>query len=140
LGNDENRDKYNAGPEPKNRFGFRGTFNSTLYYEDFKGAVAFFQHVLGPPVYVEGEGTRAWRIGEGWLTILKGTDGNPKNTELTLELNTPAEAEQLQVQMIEAGACGDPPTNQIMFVPVRYCPVKDPFGVEILVFSQLGTD
>jgi hypothetical protein len=94
--------------------------------------------VLGSPAYVEGEATRGWRIGSGWLTLLQGKQGNPRNVEIGFEVETPEEAEALQRTFLAAGAKGPEPSDQLMYRPVRYCPVQDPFGVEILIVAALG--
>jgi hypothetical protein len=124
-------------PAPEPRIHFRGSFGATLFFEDFGPAIAFYERVLGPPSYVEGTGTRGWPIGSGWLTILKGQSGNPQNVEITFELETIEEAEALQQDFIAAGAKGPAPSDQLMYRPVRSCPVVDPFGLEILVVAPL---
>jgi uncharacterized glyoxalase superfamily protein PhnB len=131
------RRKYFVTPSPGQRFHFRNAFGVTLYFEDFQAAISFYEEVLGPPAYVEGEGTRGWPIGNGWLTLLKGTQGNPQNVEITLELETVAEAEALQSAFIKPGARGQPPSDQLMYRPVRCCPVVDPFGLQIMIIAQL---
>ena len=134
------KDAYFTKPPPKQLYQFRGSFGTTLYYEDYIQAVAYYEKVLGPPGYVEGIGTRGWQIGDGWLTLLKGTQGNPKNVEITFEMATVEQAEKLQQSFIDAGGKGSPPSNQLMYTPVRFCPVIDPFGVDLLVISQLDDD
>jgi hypothetical protein len=129
---------YIIDPPPEPRFRFQGSFSITLYYEDFEAAISYYENVLGPPGYVEGKGTRGWRIGSGWLTILMGNNGNPRNVEIPFEMETPAQAEKLQKAFIQAGGKGAPPTDELMYVPVRSCPVIDPFGTDILVFSKLN--
>jgi hypothetical protein len=86
---------------------------------------------------VEGEGTKGWQIGSGWLTLLRGRQGNPQNVEITLELETAVEAEALQRSFIAAGARGPAPSDQLMYRPVRSCPVTDPFGMEIMIVGPL---
>jgi hypothetical protein len=134
---DEYRRAYFVDPAPKPRFRFKNAFGATLYFEDFQRAVAFYEAVLGPPSYVEGEGTRGWPVAGGWLTLLKGRSGNPRNVEVTFELETADEAEQLQSAFIDAGGHGSPPSDQLMYRPVRTCPVVDPFGTEIMIISPL---
>jgi uncharacterized glyoxalase superfamily protein PhnB len=125
-------------PPPESRFRFRDSFGVTLYFEEFEAAIAFYEEVLGPPSYVEGEGTRGWRIGDGWLTLLKGKQGNPQNVEIAFELETVEEAEALQSAFIAAGATGSTPSDQLMYRPVRSCPVVDPFGTEIMIICPLA--
>ena len=101
-------------------------------------AVDYYAKVLGPPAYAEGTGTRGWQIGAGWLTLLRGSRGNPTNVEITFDMETPTQAEKLQQAFIDAGGKGTPPSNQLMYVPIRACPIVDPFGTEILVISRLS--
>jgi len=108
-----------------------------LYFEDFDAATAFYARVLGPPAYVEGTDTRGWPVGRGWLTLLRGKSGNPRNVEVTFEVETAAEAEALQQSFIAAGAAGRAPSDQLMYRPVRSCPVVDPFGLEIMIVAPL---
>jgi len=132
------RKSYFVEPAPRPRFHFTGAFGVTLFYENYPAAVAFYERVLGPPAYVEGEGTRGWPIGSGWLTLLQGRQGNPQNVEVTFELATAAEAEALQAGFITAGAKGVPPSDQLMYRPIRSCPVTDPFGVDLLMIAPLA--
>lgn len=136
----EYRKAHFVQPPPQNRFQFVGSFGTTLYYQDYQQATAFFEDVLGPPSYVEGEFTRGWSIGSGWLTLLRGKCGNPQNVEITLELVNVEEAEALQQAFIAAGAKGQPPTDQLMYRPVRTCPVVDPYGLEIMIIAPLEQD
>ncbi len=129
---------YFVNPQPEPRFHFAGTFGLTLYYQDFDAAVAFYEQVLGVAGYQEGADTRGWRIGQGWLTLLRGKQGNPQNVEITFELDTPAAAEAMQQAFIQAGAQGIAPSDQLMYTPVRICPVTDPFGVDVMIFAQLA--
>ena len=131
------RRSFFVDPPPEQRFRFRGSFGATMYFEDYRAAIGFYEKVLGPPSYVEGEGTRGWPIAGGWLTLLQGREGNPRNAEITLEVESPEEAEALQRDFILAGAKGQAPSNQLMYRPVRHCPVKDPFGLEILIIAPL---
>lgn len=137
---EEYRRAYFVEPPPNQRFLFRNSFGVTLFYEDFQEAVAFYTKVLGEPAYVEGEGTRGWPVGEGWLTLLQGKSGNPTNVEIALELPTVEEAEAMQRALLAAGAKGAPPSDQLMYRPVRTCPVTDPFSVDIMIIAPLGDD
>jgi hypothetical protein len=53
-------------------------------------------------------------------------------------MRTPEEAERLQAALVEAGGRAEPPGDQLMYVPVRYCPARDPFGTLILVICPLA--
>jgi len=128
---------YFVDPPPKQRYTFTGNFGVTLFYQDYEAAIAYYEKVLGPPAYTEGAGTRGWRIGEGWLTLLKGKSGNPRNLEITFIVSSPLEAEALQRAFIEAGGAGPAPSDELMYEPIRYCSVTDPFGVDLLIVSPL---
>ncbi|MBT8203437.1 MAG: hypothetical protein HKN74_12090 [Acidimicrobiia bacterium] len=93
--------------------------------------------MLGPPSYVEGSGTRSWILNGTWLTLLRGTHGNPANVEVPFVMATPDEADRLHRAFIDAGGTGPDPIDTLMGVPVRYCPAKDPFGVDLLVYCPL---
>jgi hypothetical protein len=129
--------KFFTDPAPEPLFNFSNAFSVTLYYEDYDAAVAYYQEVLGPPAYKEGKGTNGWQIGSAWLTLLTGSSGNPSNVEVTFQVDTPDEAEELHQRFIKAGGKGEPPSDQLMYLPIRYCPVQDPFGTDILIISPL---
>jgi hypothetical protein len=130
------RQAYFVDPAPEPRFGFAGLLGLTLYYQDYQAAVDFYQMVLGPPAYAEGEGTRGWRLGNTWLTLLQGRSGQPSNVEVSIVMESVEEAERLQRAFIEAGATGPEPVDGLMYEPVRLCPVTDPFGTQLLIFSK----
>jgi hypothetical protein len=130
--------KYFAAPPPEPRYSFKGDFGVTLFYQDYEAAIAYYEQVLGPPAYLEGEGTRGWRISRGWLTLLKGKSGNPRNLEITFVMSSPEEAEALQRAFIDAGGTGPLPSDALMYEPIRYCAVSDPFGVNLLVISAIA--
>ena len=127
------------GSPPVQPFPFTDSFGVTLYFEDFDAAVAHHAELLGPPGYVEGEGTRGWAIGSGWLTLLRGRAGNPRNLELTFEVEGVKEAERLQNAFITKGGKGLDPSDELMYWPIRSCSVTDPFGTDILVIAQRET-
>lgn len=131
------RAAYFVDPEPEPRFAFSGSFGVTLYFAAYAAAVAYYTQVLGPPAYVEGSGTRGWRIGSGWLTLLRGNSGGPQNVEVAFWMRTPAEAEALQRAFIAAGGKGSAPSDQLMYAPIRACPVQDPFGTDLLIVGPL---
>ncbi len=128
--------QFFADPPPPPRFAFSHT-HTTLFYADYAAAVDYYTRVLGPPFYVEGEGTRGWLLGASWLTLLRGRAGNPRNVEVTITMETPEAAEALQAALIAAGGQGPDPSDQLMYVPVRTCPVTDPFGTDLLVVAPL---
>jgi len=132
------RKNYFADPAPEPRYNFVGDFGITLFYQDYAAAIAYYECVLGPAAYAEGEGTRGWRVGQGWLTLLKGKSGNPRNLEITFIVSSSAEAEMLQNAFIEAGGSGSVPSDELIYEPIRYCAVTDPFGVDLLIISPLA--
>lgn len=69
--------------------------------------------------------------------LIQGKSGNPTNVEITFEVATPEEAESLQRAFIEAGGGGPFPSDKLMYEPIRFCAVTDPFGVGLLVISPL---
>jgi len=129
---------YFTDPPPEQRYNFTGDFGVTLFYQDYAPAIAYYERVLGPPAYVEGDGTRGWRVGQGWLTLLKGESGNPRNLEITFMVSSPAQSEALQRAFIGAGGAGPAPSDELMYEPIRYCAVTDPFGTALLIISSLA--
>lgn len=132
------RRNYFVNPQPEPRFEFLGLHGVTLFFSDFKAALEYYTRVLGPPAYVEGAATRGWQLGNTWLTLLEWEKGSPRNVELNIVMITSRDAERLQTAFIEAGGKGEPPSDQLMYEPVRFCPVVDPFGTHILIFSRLS--
>jgi len=131
------KDKYFVKPQPEPRFDFVGLNGIALYFEDYEKALNYYTAILGPPNYIEGKFTHGWGLGNSWLTIFPSKEGDPKNVELTINMPSPEEAERLHQAFIDSGGAGDPPSNQLMYEPIRYCAVKDPFGTEIIVISPL---
>jgi hypothetical protein len=132
------RHAYFTDPAPDPRFDLEGVLGITLYFSEYGEAVEFYTTVLGPPAYVEGRGTRGWRLGGTWLTLLSGGDGAPSNVEIPIVTSTPAEAERLQKAFIDAGGTGPHPSDRLMYEPIRSCPVTDPFGTHLLIMARLG--
>lgn len=133
---DAYRRAYFVKPAPTPRYRFAGNFAVTLYYADYAAAVDYYTAVLGPPAYVEGSATHGWPIGNGWLTLLQGKDGNPRNVEVGVWLENAAEAARLQRACIDAGGRGAAPAEALMYVPVYLYPVTDPFGVDLLLITR----
>jgi hypothetical protein len=131
------REKYFVEPAPAESFETVGVLGATLFIQDYELAVDYYTSVLGPPGYVEGEGTRGWRLGNSWLTLLRGQQGNPRNVEVNIVMESPEEAERMQRAFIEAGGVGPAPSDQLMYEPVRMCPVTDPFGTALMIFAPL---
>jgi hypothetical protein len=134
---DAYRREHFVEPAPEPRFQFAQGGGPTLWFADYDGALAYYTEVLGEPNYVEGDATRGWRIGSSWLTLFAGGDGHPRNVEIGIEMETAEDAERLQRAFVEAGGTGADPSDELMYAPIRYCPVTDPFGTELLVFAPL---
>ena len=131
------KQEFYVDPQPEARFKFSGTFSVALFFENYAAVIAYYEKVLGPPNYSEGAGTRGWRIGAGWLTLFQGKSGNPQNVEVTFVMETPEQAEALHRAFIEAGGEGLPPSDELMYEPIRFCSVTDPFGTALLIISPL---
>ena len=129
---------YFTKPQPEPKFDFIGLHGVALFFSNYEKAVAYYTDVLGPPAYVEGEFTNGWQIGNIWLTLFPSDAGNPQNAEIHFLVNTPAEADRLHTAFIEAGGSGEPPSDQLMYEPIRFCSVKDPFGTNILIVAVLA--
>ena len=134
---EEYRQSFFTDPQPEPRHRFTGSFGVALYFGEFGPARDFYTQVLGPAAYVEGDGTLGWRVGSGWLTLLEGGRESPVNVEIVLEVESPADAERLRAAFIDAGGSGPEPSDQLMYRPLRYCPVRDPFGTELLIVAPL---
>lgn len=129
---------YFTSPPPEPKFDFIGIKETAIYFEEYEPVVAFYIEVLGPPAYVEGKYTHSWTLGGSRLTFLKGKNGGPQNVEIVIYMTSPKEAERLQAVFIEAGGKGEPPSDQLMHEPIRYCFVQDPFGTSFLIVSPLS--
>lgn len=134
---DNYKKAYFADPQPRPKFDFIGLHGIALFFSEYEAAAAYYTNVLGPPVYVEGSSTKGWQVGNNWLTLFPSTSGNPQNIEIHFLMKSPEEAERLQRAFIEAGGKGESPSDQLMYEPIRYCAVQDPFGTDILVVSRL---
>jgi len=108
-----------------------------MYLHDWAKAVAFYTHLLGKPRYQEGPDIHGWELGTTWLTIFPDY-GNPDRTQsFTICMPTVKQAESLQKKCENLGAKIRPPSNQLMYKPIRHCPVTDPFGNEVLITAKL---
>ena len=83
-------------------------------------------------------------MGTTWLTVFPsraGTDpaGNPRNAEFAVQVATPAEVDLLHTTLTAAGArTVMAPADTVMYEPMRYCCVDDPFGMRIDVYCPIG--
>ena len=133
----EYRRQFFVDPPPEPRFEIRGIGGVSIFVADFATALAYYTEVLGSPDYVEGDNTRGWRLGNAWLTLFPSTDGGPHNADIQLELATCAEAERLHEALIAAGGTGQPPSDELMYIPMRFCSATDPFGTQWVIYSPL---
>lgn len=124
-------------PQPEPRFAFDGLGGVALYFDRYGEAVSFYTEVLGPPNYVEGSATRGWLLGDSWLTLFAAKEGVPVNAEMQIRMSSPAEGDRLHAAFLAAGATGETPTDELMYEPIRFCSVTDPFGTEILIYAPL---
>jgi len=131
------RKNFFVDPAPIQIFSFEGLHGASLYFEEFDRALAYYTEVLGPPAYVEEEYTRGWQLDNTWLTLLLAREGNPRNAEINLVMSSAQEAERLQAAFIAAGGAGPSPSDALIFVPIRICPVIDPFGMQIMNYAAL---
>jgi uncharacterized glyoxalase superfamily protein PhnB len=131
------RRQFFADPPPEPRFDIRGIGGASLFVADYAAALTYYTAVLGPPDYVEGDDTRGWRLGSAWLTLFPAREGGPQNTDVQLEMATPTQAERLHGALIEAGGTGPAPSNELMYIPMRFCCVTDPFGSQWVIYAPL---
>ena len=103
-------DAENRSGSEEHRFNIVDLNYVSLYYEDFREAIAFYEKVFGPPEDVdEGGEIYGWRMGSTWLTLFPGKEGthkgsNPRNTEFAVQVSAPQEVDILFQALIEAGA------------------------------------
>lgn len=132
------RKNYFVEPAPEQRFDFKGLYGATLYFQDFERARKYYELVLGPPAYIEGRSTVGWRVGNTWLTLLRGKNGNPQNVEIAFVMQSPEDVGSLRQAFFDAGGSGEPPSDALMYEPIWACAVEDPFGTQILIYSRKG--
>ena len=130
------RNTYFVDPQPEERFTFAGIRGACLFVREYEAAVEFYSTVLGPPNYIEKEDhTHGWKLSNTWLTLFPGKEASPRNVSIEIQMKSPEEADRLQATFIEAGASGASPSDEFRYDPIRFCPVTDPFGTELLIFS-----
>jgi len=135
---EEYKKAYFVEPAPESKFDFVGLHGVALYFNDYDTAVTYYTKVLGKPAYVEGKFTNGWRIGNLWLTLFPSNSGGPQNAEVHFLMSTPQEADRLQKAFIDAGGKGEEPSDELMYEPIHFCSVQDPFGTSILIVSKLS--
>ena len=132
----EYREKFYTDPEPEPRYAFTGLAGYSIFVRDYDSALAYYTEVLGPPAYVEGASTHGWRIGDAWFTLFPARNEGPKRSEITIMMDSIEEAERLHADFIAAGGSGEPPSDELMYEPIRFCAVKDPFGTDLLIIAR----
>ena len=113
----------------------------SLYLNTLSEAVTFYSRVFGPPESVDQkQDIFGWRMGSTWLTLLPSKaglepDSNPRSTEFAVQVSAVVEVDHLYQALIAAGAKACmPPADTVMYEPMRFCCVDDPFGVRIDVY------
>jgi len=116
----------------------------TIYVKDFEAAVAFYSSVFGKPEYSEDKGRiLGWPMGATYLTIMTADQGidkdrNPCNSEFAIQVARPEEVDLLHRALVEAGATDFwDARDTVMYQPMRYAVVDDPFGVRIDIYCPL---
>lgn len=142
-----NYQEYRAAyhKDTASRYAFDRGFSAALYTPEYRNAVAFYSRVLGDPQYVEGELTHGWRIGNGWLTLfpleyLDGYDrqaGRLNPVELQFHLDGLSQLRALRAAFISAGGRGPEPSRELMYVPLWFAPLEDPFGNRVILTADL---
>jgi uncharacterized glyoxalase superfamily protein PhnB len=132
----EYREKFYVEPEPEQRYGFSGLAGYSIFIKEYDKALAYYTEVLGAPAYVEGEFTHGWRMGDTWFTLFPARQEGPKRMEVTILMDSIEEAERLHAAFIAAGGSGEAPSDELMYEPIRFCSVKDPFGTDVLIIAR----
>lgn len=117
----------------------------SLYFKDLDRALAFYSTVFGEPEVVEQDPIiYGYRMGSTWLTLFPSAGGtskesNPRNAEFAIQVTAPQEVDALYNALIAAGAVECMPVRDtVMYEPMRYGCVDDPFGVRIDVYCPAG--
>jgi len=112
----------------------------TVYVNDFEAAVAFYSKAFGEPEYSEDrDRILGWKMGATYLTVMTADpDRNPCNAEFAIQVARPEEVDLLHRTLVEAGATGFwDARDTVMYQPMRYAVVDDPFGVRIDIYCPL---
>ena len=127
-----------------NQYGIKGLNYVSLYFKDYDKAVAYYTEVFGPPVYSEDDPLCGWRLGSTWLTLFQSKDGtnpggNPCNAEFAIQVESPERVDILHKAFLDAGATDRwTPEDTVMYEPMRFSAVDDPFGVRIDVYYPMN--
>ncbi|HET8985405.1 MAG TPA: VOC family protein [Trueperaceae bacterium] len=124
-------------------FGIVGLGYVTIYPLDLPAAVAYYSSVFGPPDRDDpDDAVWGWRLGSTWLTLAFNAEGTvpgtrPANVEFAIEVTSVSEVDRLFDALVAAGGvAGRKPTDTVMYRPMRYAYVEDPFGVRIDVLHH----
>ena len=120
----------------------------SFYVEDLDAARAFYEKLLGPTKYTEGDGIVGLRLGDDWLTLFRAKDGphpdaGPRNCEFAIRVNTPEDVDAVYERMVELGAKpikGYGPTDTWMYEKMRFACIDDPFGIRVDVVCPLPAE
>jgi len=116
----------------------------TIYVKEFEAAVAFYTKVFGEPDYSEDDGRiLGWPMGKTYLTVMTCDQGpvrdeNPRNAEFAIQVAKPNEVDRLHRALVKAGATDFwDARDTVMYHPMRFAVVDDPFGVRIDIYCPL---
>ena len=124
------RRKYFVRPAPKKKAGIIGQQGISVYIKDYQAAQKYYSKVFGAPQYIEGPSVTGWALGEAWFSLFPSKEGNPKNVDFSLLMDSREKVEEIFTEFISAGAKGDPPQESLLYVPVYAAFLKDPFGLD----------
>ncbi len=129
------------------KFNIIGLNYVTLYLADHAAALTYYAQVFGPLDRDDpDDGVWGWRMGSTWLTVFPGKygtnpEGNPQNIEFAIQVATPDDVDNLYADFVAAGVkASRPPTDTVMYEPMRYAYVDDPFGVRIDIYCPISQD
>lgn len=129
------------------RFGISGLNYVSLYPADHRAALDYYAAVFGPlDVENPHDGVWGWRMGSTWLTVFPGKfgpdpEGTTKNVEFAIEMTSREEVDHLFEAFVAAGVRNSvAPNDTVMYEPMRYAYVDDPFGVRIDIYCPLAGD
>lgn len=103
----------------------------------FEEIVEFYSTVFGSPDYTEDDCVAGWRLGNSWLTFLKGGNVEIQGCEFAIKAISEEAAFELQDKLQAAGATSEGRCVEWMYEDMHYCPVVDPFGLRVLVYYPI---
>lgn len=123
-----------------------GAAYPSFYVPDLAAAEAFYERILGPTEFREGDQLVGFKLGATWLTLFPTKLGphsdveGPRNAEFAIEVKTPEDVDRLYERLLACGAKplkGFAPTDTWMYRKMRFACVDDPFGIRVDVFCPL---